>query len=129
MAQGDKSMSVTVPKDHPLMVAWTAYKDTEDYANTRRWAAHDAHVDGSLWAAFERGWLAAGGRKPFEAPPAPHAEAVRVLEELRSEFRAWLDAEIDMRAELEVKATLQTALASINRKLAALRAEGGEGKA
>jgi hypothetical protein len=51
-----------VPSDHPLMKAWTAYKATEDYANSRRWAAHDEHRDGSLWAAFMEGWNAATKR-------------------------------------------------------------------
>lgn len=67
-----------VPKDHPLMVAWNAYKLTEDYANTLRWAktptlrfdaeaVGGAHVldhpytEGSLWGAFVAGFKAAGG--------------------------------------------------------------------
>lgn len=64
------SAMTPVSKDHPLMRAWEAYKQTEDYANTRRWAAHEAHVEGSLWAAFERGWRAADQgrvRQAFEA--------------------------------------------------------------
>jgi hypothetical protein len=36
--------------------AWEAYKLTDEYANTRRWALHEQHVDGSLWAAFVVGW-------------------------------------------------------------------------
>lgn len=52
-----------VPKDHPLMIAWEAYKATEDYANSRTWAAIPAHVDGSLWSAFERGFRASGGNQ------------------------------------------------------------------
>lgn len=46
----------------PLRVAWTAYQATDDYANTKRWATHEAHVEGSLWAAFLAGFLAAGGQ-------------------------------------------------------------------
>jgi len=45
-----------VPNDHPLMVAWNAYKQTEDYANTLRWAVYPKHTEGSLWVAFARGW-------------------------------------------------------------------------
>ena len=45
-----------IPEKHPLKIAWEEYKKTDDYANTRRWAAKDEHVDGSLWAAFEQGW-------------------------------------------------------------------------
>lgn len=41
------------------MVAWEAYKATEEYANTKQWAAYPEHVDGSLWAAFDRGYAAA----------------------------------------------------------------------
>jgi hypothetical protein len=48
-----------VPPDHPLMKAWIAYQATEDYQNTAKWAP--THTAGSLWAAFERGWRAAGG--------------------------------------------------------------------
>jgi hypothetical protein len=72
------SASSPVPTDHPLMKAWTAYKATDDYANTKRWAGlYSEATDGSLWAAFERGWLAAGGRPPFAEPPAapPTGEA------------------------------------------------------
>lgn len=55
-----------LPNGHPLMLAWESHKATEEYANTRRWALHDAHVDGSLWAAFVQGWNA--------REPAPDAE-------------------------------------------------------
>lgn len=40
-----------------LRDAFDAYKATADYKNTRKWAMHEHHVDGSLWSA----WLA--GRK------------------------------------------------------------------
>jgi hypothetical protein len=48
-----------VSAGHPLMVAWSEYKQTDAFNNTRRWALHERHVDGSLWAAFEEGWRAA----------------------------------------------------------------------
>lgn len=51
-----------IAADHPLMKAWTAYQKTEDYANSRRWAAHDEHRDGSLWGAFLKGWTLATER-------------------------------------------------------------------
>lgn len=35
--------------------AWEKYKQTDEYANIRRWALHEEHVDGSLWAAFLQG--------------------------------------------------------------------------
>ncbi len=50
--------SSPVAKDSPLWIAWNAYKSTEEYANTRRWTAHEEHRDGSLWAAFEAGFSA-----------------------------------------------------------------------
>lgn len=41
--------------NHPLMLAWEAYKATDEYANTKRWASHPEHAEGSLWAAFVAG--------------------------------------------------------------------------
>lgn len=49
------STQAPLPKNHPLVIAFEKYKATPEYANTRRWALHDAHVDGSLWAAFSAG--------------------------------------------------------------------------
>jgi hypothetical protein len=43
----------------PLMLAWERYKASEEYTNTRTWALHVKHVDGSLWAAFEHGYRTA----------------------------------------------------------------------
>lgn len=40
------------------MIAWEAYKATEGYANTKRWATKPEHTEGSLWAAFEAGFNA-----------------------------------------------------------------------
>ena len=45
-----------LPKNHPMVVAWEEYQATPEYANTKKWAAHKEHVDGSLWAAFVRGY-------------------------------------------------------------------------
>ena len=50
------STMTIVPKNHPVMKAWEAFKETEDYANMKRWAAHPEHLDGSLWGAYERGF-------------------------------------------------------------------------
>jgi hypothetical protein len=87
------SVQAPCPKDSPLMIAWEAYKSTDDYANSRSWAtrfipeddpeeiecirAHGAnpvtkankeqYVEGSLWAAFMAGYLAVnpdGAQKP-----------------------------------------------------------------
>lgn len=45
-----------LPLDHALMIAWNAYKDSDEYLSTRGWAQNPDHVDGSLWAAFMEGW-------------------------------------------------------------------------
>lgn len=60
-ARGGEVMSTSaqVPQDHPLMRAWNAYKATPEYANSKIWAQHAEHVDGSLWALFMAGWQAA----------------------------------------------------------------------
>lgn len=66
-----------VPKDSPLMKAWETYTRTEEYENTRKWARIAYHTDGSLWAAFLKGWEAAaengaGERAPVRTgAPAP----------------------------------------------------------
>ena len=44
-----------MPKTHPLRAAWEQYVQTDSYKNTRKWAAHPEHLDGSLWGV----WLAA----------------------------------------------------------------------
>ena len=60
------STHTPVPDDHPVLIAWKAYQAPEDYANTKRWACDARHVDGSLWAAFVRGWSA---RPSADEPP------------------------------------------------------------
>ena len=49
-----------VSQGDPLWEAWLLYEKSESYRNTRKWALHDQHVDGSLWAAFMAGWLRRG---------------------------------------------------------------------
>jgi hypothetical protein len=53
------SVMSPVPKADPLMVAWEAYRQTDDYANTKQWAIQADHTEGSLWAAFMAGFQAA----------------------------------------------------------------------
>ncbi len=48
-----------LPRGHPLRTAFDRYKRTVEYENTRRWALHERHVDGSLWAAFMAGYKSA----------------------------------------------------------------------
>ena len=47
-----------VQKDAPVMVAWNNYKSCDEFKNTRKWALHEEHVEGSLWAAFYAGFFA-----------------------------------------------------------------------
>lgn len=47
-----------LPDSDPRMKAWRLYKSSPDYKNSHRWAAHEEHRDGSMWAAFEAGWRA-----------------------------------------------------------------------
>jgi hypothetical protein len=51
-----------LPKDHPLMVAWETYKETDDYANSRKWAATPEYLEGSMWGSFMAGFIAATER-------------------------------------------------------------------
>lgn len=69
-----------VPDDHPLMVAWEAYRRTPEAANSDYWARtlkasepvqgqiiiEHLHLEGSLWAAFSAGFAAAGGNTTAE---------------------------------------------------------------
>lgn len=48
-----------LPKDHPLMKAWDAYRATDGYRNSFKWCADLEHRQGSMWAAFMSGWCAA----------------------------------------------------------------------
>lgn len=66
-----RAMAAVHPDD-PLMIAWEIYRQTQEFDNTKRWAVEGEHVEGSLWAAFERGFRAAPpseraavGRGPF----------------------------------------------------------------
>lgn len=59
-----------VPQNAPVLRAWNIYKQSADYANTRKWAKHDEHVDGSLWAAFYAGYFACAVAESAQAPSA-----------------------------------------------------------
>lgn len=54
-----ETAQVEIQKGHPMRDAWELYRATDAYANTRNWALKEAHVDGSLWAAFIAGYAAA----------------------------------------------------------------------
>ena len=63
-----------VSRGSPLWKAWEAYKQSDEYANTRRWALYAEHVDGSLWAAFERGF--ADRLAALQGAPSPSLVAL-----------------------------------------------------
>lgn len=79
-----------VQKDAPVMVAWNNYKSCDEFKNARKWALHEEHVDGSLWAAFYAGFFACavdqvkaeGQVEPLQLPPLNEVmyHAVRGLE-------------------------------------------------
>ena len=66
-----------VPMDDPLMIAWKAYQATTEYANTKKWALHEPHVDGSLWAAFVEGWSRSAALA--STPGGPRLDWLRTL--------------------------------------------------
>ncbi len=53
------SCSTPVPSDHPLMIAWNAFKETEDFANGKAWSLRgEEYLDGAFWTAFMAGFQA-----------------------------------------------------------------------
>src|SRR5712691_5739140 len=71
------SVMTPLPADDPRLVAWTSYTATEDYRNTKKWAEHTDHGEGSLWAAFIAGWAALAALAP-EGEAEGHAAQLRV---------------------------------------------------
>lgn len=55
-----------VPKDHPVMKAWEAYRQSDDYRNSFKWASDVQNRTGSMWAAFVAGYEAATGKSVTE---------------------------------------------------------------
>jgi hypothetical protein len=51
----DEAMA-PLPKGHPMLEAWEAFRTTPEYENARHWAQYMDHIEGSLWAAFTEGW-------------------------------------------------------------------------
>lgn len=70
------SAMMALPKDDPIMLAWEVYKITPEYANSRNWAKHDEHLDGSLWAAFLSGYQARTAHVPGPAPTTQSGDAM-----------------------------------------------------
>jgi hypothetical protein len=53
----EQAMRACAP-DEPVMVAWNAYKATDDYRNSLKWCGA-GHAEGSLWACFLAGFKTA----------------------------------------------------------------------
>jgi len=55
-------VEAAVPADHPMMLAWEAYRQTDEYRHSFKWASDVQHRPGSMWAAFVAGFNAATER-------------------------------------------------------------------
>jgi hypothetical protein len=88
------ALMTKAPDDHPLMIAWKAYTATGDYENTKDWA-YRLHIEGSLWAAFERGFMAASVMPHPNPPGGPVAnpEGERIYSALVARSRAEIPEE------------------------------------
>jgi hypothetical protein len=49
------STMLPVAKDDPRWISWQQYIESEEGANSMRWAKHPEHSEGSMWAAFIAG--------------------------------------------------------------------------
>ena len=90
-----------VGQDEPLMIAWNAYKATEEYANSRQWAEYKAHLDGSLWAAFCAGY-AARDDELRKQEPSPTAWMTAVKDRIR-----WLSRSLEKALTAPIPPTVQ----------------------
>jgi hypothetical protein len=51
--------SKELPKNDPRIVAWEKYKQSEEYANNKRWCMNgDQFIESALWSAFLAGYEA-----------------------------------------------------------------------
>jgi hypothetical protein len=74
-----------VAADDPLMIAWKAYQETEDFANTLNWLGKDGQdPKGTLWAAFMAGFKAGRMKEgvSIDFIDASAKAAIRALREL-----------------------------------------------
>lgn len=107
-------------KDSPLMIAWEAYKQTEEFKNTLHWALtiapmiqagdpqaerrryelmpleqREGHVIGALWAAFMQG---------FQSSVGPAGDCPKTEELLLPGLRRAVELSDQVRANLELSA-------------------------
>jgi hypothetical protein len=113
-----------VPKGHPLIVAWDAWKQTDGFAATRKWAHVEEHLEGSLWAAFMEGWLAAERAAPSDAALSQDVIAV-VRNALSMAETVWSTA-LAHRHGGEPKEQREPVLNAIRAALALLATDKGE---
>lgn len=113
------STESALPKDHPAIIAWEAYRASPEYANSRQWAATQ-HVDGSMWAAFYQGFISASASAAIDPSPSM-LEALERLskevavfdEEVAAELAVGLDR-ADFWTEIEVNVVdLRTVLTAV----------------
>lgn len=96
-------VQVEMPLTHPLRAAWEQYKQSDKYKNTRKWAAHPEHLEGSLWGVWLAAYTAATERAAMlheSVDPAsneerlnkvPGAGAMAAVVEYRDLIRRTLD--------------------------------------
>lgn len=125
------SCSTPVPADHPLMIAWNAYKETEDFVNGKAWASkNDTYMDGALWSAFMVGFLQTHDAT-ITTLRSELAAANQRIATLENEKRQTAFVHMDRIKEHEITnydqgKQLETAnqrIAELERELDALRAE------
>lgn len=102
-----------VPENHPLMVAWKAHQETEDYKNSMKWAAKDnKYLEGSMWALFLSGFNAG------KADLAAKEEALRGKDEEIKNLKGKLEHYV---SEHERRNALDTAMDKYNSRQAKRR--------
>lgn len=72
MKENKEMSQVTVlSEDHPMMMAWEVFSQTEEFANALKWAVamkydderiiadehRTEHAKGAMWLAFTKGWM------------------------------------------------------------------------
>jgi hypothetical protein len=86
---------IALPTDHPMMNAWNAFCETDEFKNALRWAREtkyddgrpidfiqqEQHTKGALWLAFTKGMEA---EQPHPAAPADAGDAIMALSEMRA---------------------------------------------
>jgi len=77
----DKVMA-PVDKKSPLWKAWSEYKETFDFKNSKNHATNPDHIDGSLWAAFVEGWDRANWMRHTHSVMSEFEWAKKVLEKM-----------------------------------------------